>query len=804
MKTMEDLKKFLVEIFLGIFILTSINPNFAVAWNSWDIIYPLKEISKLECRFTKFWELSSSCKQKLPVLRTKDYKKYATKDWWYNNYTRLYTVLWWASYKYWWDVWNWWHMWVDIATAEWTPIYSIAEWTVIVAKKDWSFWNVVSIKHKINWKTIVSNYAHMSKIIASVWQKVNAWTKIWLVWTTWNSTWNHLHFQIDLQRRSYPGYYNYKTCPYSYYEISEKWVCFDELEKITLDPLLFLETKWKILDNVKTTTVSRENFETNKNKWEKDLDIFYRTVYIWYSTYDIKRVQDIFTTLWYYKWKITWNYKDVENSIIKYQLDKKVISNKNEEWAWRFWPKTRKQAKKDYLIALKSDNNNSSSNNSSNNDTQKEEIIENINNNKTEKISRKNLLTREEIEAREVRDFLKNYKLELKLINIWWNIQVWKTEILKLTIQNKKWKPFKWNMPSWMTFIVDQSKVSVFPQKLYYFTDWKRDIKLTWLKSWNTNLYIKVWNQTIETIPLKVYSNGTSIKARDWAILWVKNIVLWEEKTWMIVFKDDNWKKLVNVRYDSNYKLKTSKDVKICLKSWNINNLKNIYKKKCRDSDYKDFENIVYDKTVWWIVVFDYKVSWRDAKIELINWKEIKTNKILVQNPKWLKTNYEYKNEVVEMLEEWLVDWINKWYFLEKRELTKYDWLSWIRNTLIHMNENPQYFTKKKEIEKNLREVYNLRQKASKFTSINRKELLDLTYKYLVFDKNNNWFTREYLDLKNNENIAANKIFYKNNTWKDKFWEKYFRPNIKVTRWEWAYLLANIMKNNKQVFLTLK
>jgi len=48
--------------------------------------------------------------------------------------------------------------------------------------------------------------------------------------------------QIDLETRSSPAYYNYNTCPYSYYKITEEGVCFDELQRITVDPLLFLET----------------------------------------------------------------------------------------------------------------------------------------------------------------------------------------------------------------------------------------------------------------------------------------------------------------------------------------------------------------------------------------------------------------------------------------------------------------------------------------------------------------------------------------------------------------------------------
>jgi hypothetical protein len=78
---------------------------FQVSARSNDVlIFPLKEISKLECRFEEFNTLSSSCKQKLPKLSPDDYNKYATKNGGYNDFTRIYTVLWGSSYKYGWDV----------------------------------------------------------------------------------------------------------------------------------------------------------------------------------------------------------------------------------------------------------------------------------------------------------------------------------------------------------------------------------------------------------------------------------------------------------------------------------------------------------------------------------------------------------------------------------------------------------------------------------------------------------------------------------------------------------------------------
>jgi hypothetical protein len=58
-----------------------LNPITALeASSNSDIIYPLKEISKLECRFNDFSELSSDCKQDLPILKTSDYQKYATQN----------------------------------------------------------------------------------------------------------------------------------------------------------------------------------------------------------------------------------------------------------------------------------------------------------------------------------------------------------------------------------------------------------------------------------------------------------------------------------------------------------------------------------------------------------------------------------------------------------------------------------------------------------------------------------------------------------------------------------------------------
>jgi hypothetical protein len=45
-----------------------------------DVVYPLKTVAKLNCRFSEFDELKSDCKQNLPILYTKDYEKYIKKN----------------------------------------------------------------------------------------------------------------------------------------------------------------------------------------------------------------------------------------------------------------------------------------------------------------------------------------------------------------------------------------------------------------------------------------------------------------------------------------------------------------------------------------------------------------------------------------------------------------------------------------------------------------------------------------------------------------------------------------------------
>lgn len=227
--------------------------------------YPIKEISKVECKFSPWSEHSDDCKITLPRIENADYNKYK------KNVTMrlMYSVLWWSTYTNGWDVWYWSHLWVDIATAQWTPIYAMWAWTVIIA---WTLswrWKTVVIKHTIWSSNIYSAYAHMSNINTTKWSTVKEWEKIWEVWHTWNSWGNHLHFQIDINEKwSHPYYYS--QCAGKSEDVVNKWLCREHLLGNTIDPISFIENNWEIAQIIKnidnTEEIKKINTEEQKEK----------------------------------------------------------------------------------------------------------------------------------------------------------------------------------------------------------------------------------------------------------------------------------------------------------------------------------------------------------------------------------------------------------------------------------------------------------------------------------------------------------------------------------------------------------
>ncbi|EKE27724.1 MAG: Secreted peptidase [uncultured bacterium (gcode 4)] len=281
-----------------------------------NFIYPFAEVANPKCRFSSWNTLWSECKIPLPRIEGANYTKYKDNT----SMRRIYSILWWATYNYWWDVWFWSHLWIDFATSLWTPVRSIWDWEVITAGwLNW-WWNVVVIKHQVAWwKFIYSNYWHLSKINAKKWL-IKAWESVWEVWATWNSYWNHLHFQIDITNQSHPYWYSSCSKWIDIFDVVNNWQCRDYLLANTIDPILFLEGNWtfesiEVIKRKQNSTIKIEqrNIKTREQILDEEIEEFLKwhvfEFKTWVTWENLKANITYITKLNVYKnWRpFTWN-----------------------------------------------------------------------------------------------------------------------------------------------------------------------------------------------------------------------------------------------------------------------------------------------------------------------------------------------------------------------------------------------------------------------------------------------------------------------------------------------------------------
>lgn len=634
-----------------------------------ELVYPIAEMSKVDCRFSDFSTLSNECKMELPILKTSDYTKYKND---YSLYRRVYTILWWSTYNYGWDVWNGWHQWVDIATSKWTPVYSITDWKVVQA---WFLaWrgNNVKIEHMVNWRKIYSNYSHLSAINVSLWDNVKTKTKIWEVWSTWNSFWNHLHFQIDLATSGSGPRYRSNCMEKNYDKIVNSDVCFSQLNNNTIDPLLFLETGWAV----------------------------------------------------------------VKANII----DKPKIENISQAW----------------------------------------------------------LLSREEILRREIEEFLKLYSVKVEILNLWWSIELWKSWNFRITVTDKRTKkPFTGSFPWDMNFKYEKSKLDIFPTWILQIDNWTRDFKITPKIEWKLSVDIYIWETFFKKVTFWVFNTKKAIYPKS-TYFWIStNNVISETKKWVFYFKDNYWLNIIWVKFDWTYTLKSENNtMKFCIKKVSkISDLNMIYNMNCKEDNFKNEVNFSFNDSISWILVFNYKIlkEWSNNLI-ISNSKndKISSKKLNWTLPVDLKVTYPYYDDVLKISRLWFVSWINKWYFLPDRELSKEDGINFLKNYLESKLKKCSNNDCKAIYSEKLLDLS--KEYSDKFSYFTRLEYITLIWKYVPIDEYKNDDYIKFRDLKENE-LTYSKNILKNATWSDYFGEtRYFQPSKNITRWEWAFLISRVLE----------
>lgn len=632
-----------------------------------QIVYPIQTMSKLDCRFQDFSTLWDDCKMQLPILNTKDYSKYKND---YSLYRRVYTILWWSSYNYWWDVWNWGHQWVDIASAKWTPVYSITDGKVINATNMTWRWNTVKIEHIINWKKVYSNYAHLSKILVSVWDSVQANSKIWEIWNTWNSYWNHLHFQIDVSVSWKWPRYRSNCKEKNYNNIVNSSVCFEQLSTNTIDPLLFLETSWAVI---------------KANEIEKP----------------------------------------------------------------------------------------------------KQQII-----------SKEGMISRAEILKREIDEFLKSYDVKVNIIWLWWSIDLWKTWNFRIIVTDKRTKrPFTWSFPWDMNFKFDWKRFDIFPTGILQIDNWVRDFKVTPKISWKMDLDVYIWETFYKKVTFWVIDTKKPIIPSSWVILIQNQNVIWSNSKSILYFKDNYWLNILWHKFNWNFKIYSKdKTIKFCLKKWNsLSEISYLYNSNCEEKSFKDIINFSYINSISWIYVLEYKTLnlWLNNINIDYEWKEFLSRKVSWIFPYWLDISYPYYSSIINLLKNWISSWISKWYFMQDRELSTYDWVNMLNQILEYKLSNClDDICKKNYLEK----INNLLKiQTDKYIFFTRGDYLKLIWESVML-KEYDWSEFIFRDLSDDLKKYSKNIL-KGQTWIDYFWQtRYFQPDKKITRWEWAYLIDSIFK----------
>ncbi len=95
--------------------------------------------------------------------------------------------------------------------------------------------------------------------------------------------------------------------------------------------------------------------EESANKEAKDrVSQLWKPVY-WEVSKRVRSLQKLFSLLWYFDTKDTaifW--KKTKESIVKFQIEKEIITSESDIWAWVFWPQTSKAVEEElWKVILK-------------------------------------------------------------------------------------------------------------------------------------------------------------------------------------------------------------------------------------------------------------------------------------------------------------------------------------------------------------------------------------------------------------------------------------------------------------------
>jgi hypothetical protein len=166
-------------------------------------------------------------------------------------------------------------------------------------------------------------------IINSIYDyQISKWIITWLdsvwAWNFWPKTRSYL-------KETYKNYLNNE-------EIAKQEKIKEEARKKEL------EEKYKYLEELSLKKAE----EKIKNIW---------TPKFWEVSQSVRELQKTLYELWFFKNKDTAIYWDLtKQSILAYQIEKKIVISENDLWAWLIWPKTLSVMKNDLKLKYLNEN----------------------------------------------------------------------------------------------------------------------------------------------------------------------------------------------------------------------------------------------------------------------------------------------------------------------------------------------------------------------------------------------------------------------------------------------------------------
>lgn len=227
-----------------------------------------------------------------------------------------------------WKKWTGTHHGVDLILPKNTPIVSFIDGKVVRIKK-WdgkkkNEWNCVVIESVIDGEKYFLAYEHLEKINVSLYQEVKKDDIIWTCGSTWNSTTEHLHFQIDKENAPYHPY----------------WWANDTVETINkycIDGWDFLRKYYKKNNQTNTTNWENNSNNSTNNNSENNDDFLWNLIWNLDNNNSSTNYIDFFKNAWILKWDNGNLYLDspltrYQIALILYRMYKKWLlkwENKN-------------------------------------------------------------------------------------------------------------------------------------------------------------------------------------------------------------------------------------------------------------------------------------------------------------------------------------------------------------------------------------------------------------------------------------------------------------------------------------------